>query len=260
MPAVLELDLSDPTLVTDPFAAYGVARERGPVARLAGPGFGPLWVLTRHAEARAMLTDPRFVLGEGTYQALEVPEHCRPYLRTMQEMDGEPHARLRRLTTPAFAARRALEFRPRIERAVALLLDQLPTREPFDLLTTFAQPLPMEVICELVGVRQADRPRWHEYGANVVRGSGAGFAAAVPGIIDGARDLVAQPESDLLRRLTGDAGSASRKPSPSSGSSCSPGRRRRTSSPTPSMRCFRTRISWPCCVRNPGAGPTRSTS
>ncbi|PFG56824.1 cytochrome P450 [Amycolatopsis sulphurea] len=205
-PDVPEIDLADPSVITDPFTAYGHARGQGPVARLSGPGFGPVWVLTRHAEARAMLTDPRFALGAGTFQPLDVPEHCRPYMRTMQEMEGEPHARLRRLTAPAFAARRALAFRPRIDRVVARLLDALPEHEPVDLITAFAQPLPMEVICELVGVPEADRPNWHEYGSNVVRGSGEGFATAVPGIIDGARDLVAHPDSELLRHLTEDAG------------------------------------------------------
>ncbi|GAA3523930.1 cytochrome P450 [Amycolatopsis ultiminotia] len=206
MSAVPEIDLADPAVAADPFTAYGTAREQGPVAKLVGPGFAPMWVLTRHAEARAMLTDGRFALGEGTYQPLDVPEHCRPYLRTMQETEGEQHARLRRLTAPAFAARRALDFRPRIERVVTRLLDALPAQGPVDLLTEFAQPLPMEVICELVGVPEADRPRWHEYGTTVVRGTGSGFATAVPGIIDGARDLVARPDSDLLRHLTGDAG------------------------------------------------------
>ncbi|WP_033289614.1 cytochrome P450 [Amycolatopsis jejuensis] len=197
---VPELDLTDPAVTSDPFTAYGAAREQGPLAKLVGPGFPPMWVVTRHAEARAMLTDPRFALGEGTYQRPDVPEHCLPYLRTMQEMEGPDHARLRRLTTPAFAARRALDFRPQMERIVAQYLDRLDG--PFDLLAEFAQPLPMEVICELVGVPEAERPRWHEFGAAVVRVSGEGFATAVPGIIDGARSLVGQPDSAMLAHLT----------------------------------------------------------
>ncbi|HEY3708904.1 MAG TPA: cytochrome P450 [Amycolatopsis sp.] len=196
---VPEIDLTDPAVQRDPFAAYGAARERGPVARLTG--FGPMWVVTRHEEARAMLTDPRFALGAASYQRPEVPEHCVPYLRTMQEMEGEEHGRLRRLVSPAFSARRALEFRPRIERIVQRLLAALPADGPVDLVRDFAQPLPMEVICELVGVPEADRPRWHEYGRTVLAGAGPGFAAAVPGIIDGAREIVAGPGRDLVALL-----------------------------------------------------------
>ncbi|WP_245787231.1 cytochrome P450 family protein [Amycolatopsis saalfeldensis] len=206
---VPEIDLTDPAVQRDPFAAYGAARERGPVARLTG--FGPMWVVTRHEEARAMLTDPRFALGAASYQRPEVPEHCVPYLRTMQEMEGEEHGRLRRLVSPAFSARRALELRPRIERIVERLLAALPAGGPVDLLRDFAQPLPMEVICELVGVPEADRPRWHEYGRTVLAGAGPGFAAAVPGIIDGAREIVAGPGRDLVALLKTVAGLAERE-------------------------------------------------
>ncbi len=74
-----------------------------------------------------------------------------------------------------------------------------------DLLRHFARPLPMEVICELVGIPDADRPRWREYGAAVAAGIGLNFAAAVPGIIEGAKAAVArrraEPADDLLSDL-----------------------------------------------------------
>ncbi|HWD01734.1 MAG TPA: cytochrome P450 [Amycolatopsis sp.] len=197
-----ELDLADPALHQDPFTSYGAVREQAPVARLTGPGFGPLWIVTRHADARAMLTDPRFALGAGSFQRPDVPEHCRSYLRTLQEMEGAEHQRLRRLAAPAFTARRAEGFSERIELIAERLLDE----EPEDLLAGFAQPLAMEVICELVGVPEADRPRWHEYGRTVVAGSGAGFTAAVPGIIDGARMLTDPPASEFLALLAGTEG------------------------------------------------------
>lgn len=57
------VDLSDVEVLRDPFRAYGHARERWPLARIQAPGFGPIWALTRHEEARAMLVDPRFVHG-----------------------------------------------------------------------------------------------------------------------------------------------------------------------------------------------------
>ncbi|MEO3817040.1 cytochrome P450 [Plantactinospora sp. B24E8] len=203
-----ELDLTDPAVLRAPFAAYGRVREIAPVARLVTPGFGGLLALTRYADARAMLTDPRFGLAAHSYLRPEVPEHCRPYLRTMGEMDGPEHTRLRRLVSPAFSARRAAEFRPRIERIVDRLLDGLPAHTEdgaVDLLRHFATPLPMEVICELVGVPESDRPRWREYGAAVAAGHGERFAEAIPGIIDGARATVASrtvvPDADLVSRL-----------------------------------------------------------
>ncbi|MBN6051395.1 cytochrome P450 [Nonomuraea sp. RK-328] len=227
-----EIDLTDPGVIGDPFTAYGRARERSPLARALTPGLPPLWTLTRHEGARAMLADPRFAITSGSFLRPEVPEDCLPYMRTMSEMDGPEHLRLRRLVAPAFTARRAAALRPAIERVVERLLDALPahatdvttdgatdgaaggttdvtkdgaTDGSVDLLRHFAAPLPMEVICELVGVPEPDRARWHEFGALVAAGAGQGFAAAIPGIMAGAKEAVARRRAeagpDLLSEL-----------------------------------------------------------
>jgi cytochrome P450 len=201
---VPEIHLSDIEVVRDPFTAYGRARERAPLARILAPGLGPMWVLTRHEGARAMLADPRFELSADSYQRPDVPEDCLPYMRTMQEMNGPEHARLRGLVAPAFTARRAAEFRPRIEAVVETLLGTL-SGGTVDLVPSFARPLPIEVICELVGIPVPGHPRWREYGAAVAAGSGPGFVAAIPGIMAGAKAAVAhrraEPGDDLLSDL-----------------------------------------------------------
>ncbi|GLW65095.1 cytochrome P450 [Actinomadura rubrobrunea] len=204
MSPVPELDLTDPEVIRDPFAAYGRARERAPGARLTIPGLPPTWAVLRHADARAMLSDPRFELTADSFLRPDVPEECLPYMRTMSERNGAEHTRLRRLVAPAFTARRAAAFRHRIEPIVDRLLDGLPGGV-VDLLPHFARPLPMEVICELVGVPDADRPRWREYGAAVAAGAGPRFAEAIPGIVDGAKRAVArrraEPGDDLVSDL-----------------------------------------------------------
>ncbi|SEG99848.1 Cytochrome P450 [Nonomuraea solani] len=214
MTDVPEIDLTDPAVQRDPFTVYGAARELSPVARLTGAGFGPYWVVTRHEEARAMLGDPRLEINTGSFMRPDVPEDCVPYMRSMAEMTGPEHARLRRLVAPAFTPRKAAAFGSRMEAIVDRLLDELPERtEPdgsVDLLAHFAKPLPIEVICELVGIPDADRPRWREYGAAVLTGHGQAFADAIPAIIDGAKAAVAQAErggalvSDLVRVMEED--------------------------------------------------------
>lgn len=205
---VPEIDLADVAVLQDPCTAYARAREQSPLARLLIPGF-PMWAITRHDQARAMLTDPRFELSSRSYQRPTVPDDCLPYLRTMQEMEGTEHARLRRLVSPAFTARRAAQFRPRIERIVGNLLDRLVAQGPgpVDLVPGLAQPLPMAVICELVGIPGSDRPRWHEYGAAIASGRGDKFAEAIPGIVADAKAAVAhrraEPADDLLSDLVG---------------------------------------------------------
>lgn len=202
-----EIELSDMAVMTDPFTAYGRAREQGPIARLLIPGFGSMLAVTRYQDAKAMLADPRFELNGNTYMRPDVPEHCLKYMRTMQEMDGPEHARLRRLVSPAFTARRAADFRPRIESIVDALLDDLPAGGPVDLLATFARPLAIDLICELIGIDEADRPAWRGYGTAVAAGHGQAFAEAIPAIMHDAVAAVAartdRPGPDLLSELIG---------------------------------------------------------
>lgn len=208
-----EIDLGDPAVVADPFTAHGAARERAPLARVIAPGYGRFSVATRHASARAVLSDPRLAISTASFVGIPgVPDHCRPYLRTMSERDGPEHARLRRLVAPAFTPRRVEELRPQIERIVDGLLDGLVAHAdggPVDLFALVAQPLPMEVICALVGVPEADRPRWRGYGAALAHGDIAALAAAIPAIIDDARAALArrreEPGEDLLSVLAGSA-------------------------------------------------------
>jgi cytochrome P450 len=155
-----------------------------------------------------MLADPRFRLSPASFLQPRVPEDCLPYMRTMQEMDGAEHARLRRLVAAAFTPRRAESLRPRIERIAEALLDAVADQGDggqADLLTGFARPLPIEVICELIGIPGADRPAWREYGAAVAAGAGQRFATDLPAIIADARQAVARrradPGDDLISGL-----------------------------------------------------------
>lgn len=202
------VDLTDPEVLRDPFATYANVREASPLVRLTAPGIPPLWALTRHDGVKAMLADPRFELTSASYLRLDVPEHCRPYLRTMSEMNNAEHARLRTLVAPAFTPRRASEFRPRIVPLVDRLLDELPEHAHdgvVDLLTHFARPLPMDVICELVGIPPAARTRWREYGVAIATGAGPAFVATIPDVIADAKSAVehrrAEPGDDLLSEL-----------------------------------------------------------
>ncbi|PRY37199.1 cytochrome P450 [Umezawaea tangerina] len=209
MTTVPEIDLTDPEVVRDPFTTYGKVREVAPLARIAIPGMAPLWALTRYEDAKAMLGDPRFVINANSFSRPQgIPEHCLRYMRTMSEMDGPEHARLRRLVSPAFTARRAARFRSRVEPIVDALLDDLPAHVEngsVDLLRHFAWLVPVDVICELVGIPTEDRPAWRTHAANIAAGHGQGFADAIPAIMAGAKSAVetrrTTPTDDLLSDL-----------------------------------------------------------
>ncbi|QHC20460.1 cytochrome P450 family protein [Streptomyces sp. GS7] len=163
----VEYDLSDPAFITDPAAAerwLSAPRPACPGRSLDG---SPVLVVTRYETAREVLSDPRFtsrppgdshirgLLGQG------VPEDLAPLMSsTLLSMDTADHNRVRPLVTLAFSAKRVRSLRPRIEELVTGLLDAMDPGVEVDLLGGLADPLPLAVIGELLGVDAADRAQW----------------------------------------------------------------------------------------------------
>ncbi|SDI19909.1 cytochrome P450 family protein [Nonomuraea jiangxiensis] len=150
----------DPALLlTDPHAAYDRLRGAGPVHRIPGPDGSPAWLVTRHDDVRRLLADPRLSLdkrnsGAGNYRGFALP----PALdANLLNMDPPDHTRLRRLVTKAFTARRTEELRGPVQRIADELLDAIEPLGRADLISSYAAPLPISVICELLGIPPGDR-------------------------------------------------------------------------------------------------------
>jgi 2-hydroxy-5-methyl-1-naphthoate 7-hydroxylase len=143
-------------------------RSAGPLARIELLGV-PVWTVTRHAEARQLLVDPRLVKdldAWGLWQSGEVT-HDWPLIgmidtgRSMFTVDGPEHRRLRTKTSQALTPRRLEAIRPDIENFTEELLDALAEQGKdgvVDLKAVFAQPLPMRVVGMLMGVDRALHP------------------------------------------------------------------------------------------------------
>ncbi|GAA4674646.1 cytochrome P450 [Pseudonocardia yuanmonensis] len=210
--------LTDPELLADPWHAFGRLREQAPVLRSRfgyGADEAPLWLVTRYADVRAVLSDPRFVNdpanapgGRDTRKELMAAIGLTPDLtdymtRSVLDADGADHTRLRKLVSRAFTVRRVGDLRPRVEEITAELLAGLATAEqPVDLVEAYAYPLPITVICELVGIPEEDRANWHVWGRELVSTDPARVPGAMRATVDHIRDLVArrraQPTDDLL--------------------------------------------------------------
>src|SRR3712207_7598072 len=145
----------------DPYPAYERLRTQAPVREVALPRGGTTWLVTRYDDVRTAFTDPRLVKDHRATLPPELREQAPrlpgPFGSMMVLLDPPDHTRLRRLVSRAFTARRTAELRPRVEALASALLDGLPGSEPVDLLAAYAVPLPMAVICELLGVPDTDR-------------------------------------------------------------------------------------------------------
>jgi cytochrome P450 len=186
------------------FARLGEPR---PVTTVRMPGYGRAWIITRYADVRAALADPRLAKdvhrwpGGGRSRPSEVV-NCHAH---MLNSDPPDHTRLRRLVQRAFTPHRAGSLRPRAEEIAAGLLDQMAAArgDVADLMDGYARPLPITVLSELLGIPMTDR-EWIsvaviDYGqpeesGRVTRELAAYFA----GLIAAKR---AEPGNDLLSAL-----------------------------------------------------------
>ncbi|MEY9844228.1 cytochrome P450 [Streptacidiphilus sp. MAP5-3] len=146
-------------LAADPYVAYARLREAGPVHRVAGTDGRPAWLVTRYEDVRRGLADPRLSLDKrhalpGNYQGLSLPAALDANLLNM---DAPDHTRIRRLVSQAFTPQRIEQLRLPIRRTAESLLDAFPAEGPVDLVAAYAAPLPITVICELLGVPTEER-------------------------------------------------------------------------------------------------------
>jgi cytochrome P450 len=137
-------------------------RANQPVARIRLPYGGEAWLVTRYEDVRTVLVDPRFsrsaIVGKDVPRvAPAIPDS------NIVLMEGEEHARLRRLVTKAFGPRRIERLRIRIQEIVDDLLDKMIANgQPADIANAVCWPMAITVICELLGVPEADRGQFRE--------------------------------------------------------------------------------------------------
>ncbi len=204
------------TTAAERLAAYAEITRSGPVVRTVLPNGLPAWLVTGWAEVRQALNDERFEKS-GTPVSMLLAR-LRPQLLPaitshMLLVDGPDHVRLRRLVAAAFTRRPMEALDGRIaDLAEEMLLDELSLRhgprDVVDLHAEFAYPLPMTVICELLGVPSEHRRPFHDLSTTLIGGifvAEQTFAEAADQLVDLLRLLVglkrAQPSDDLITAL-----------------------------------------------------------
>ncbi|MFC0434901.1 cytochrome P450 [Kutzneria buriramensis] len=181
-------------------------RRTDPLLRVELPYGGDGWLAIGHETVRAILGDPRFSRAAVLGADVPRPQPVIARAKTILTMDPPEHTRLRRLAARAFTSRRMDEFRPRVQAIVDDLLDRLiDAGPPAELIEGLALPLPITVICELLGVPFEDRNRfraWSErvvsitaYPAEEIEAAGAALKAYLAELVDVRR---VEPTDDLL--------------------------------------------------------------
>jgi len=181
--AEVQFNPMDPEFVADPYPMYQRLQADDPVHH-SPLGF---WVLTRYADVIASLRDPRLIKEPiAAFAAARFGMTVPPGIGlSMLDRDPPDHTRLRGLVSKAFTPKALERLRPDIQQIVNTLLDKVERHGEMDLIDEFAYPLPVNVICDMLGVPVKDHERFKQWGLDIARGLDA---------------IMLPPDSEVLQR------------------------------------------------------------
>ena len=203
-------DFTSQEYFRNPAAELAKLRAAGPVVEVRFPFVGTVWTTTTQELANQVLRDGEtFTLRkeDGDVVGLQwwMPKIVRAVSNNMLSADEPDHTRLRGVVDEAFRRQAVLEMEPRILAIAGELAGELfADGSPADLVDRYARRLPLSVICELLGLPLADRPKFTAWASGLTRFTSAfGFLGVVPKIFAMKRYMAERLEA---ARETGGAG------------------------------------------------------
>ena len=168
---ILKIDLASQSFMRNPFPALARMRQAGPVVQLRLPILGKTWIATTHEAVTTVLKDDSTFVrspknaGKKQFAGMRwwMPRTLRVLGENMLGYDDPDHRRLRKLVDQAFNRQSVEGLRGRIGGLCDGLLDRLAGTGPVDLMEGLARPLPLAVICELLGLPEEDRPQFRRW-------------------------------------------------------------------------------------------------
>jgi cytochrome P450 len=210
-------DVFDSAFVRDPYPTYARLRRTAPVCPTITPNGLRVWLVTRYADVRAGLADQRLskdvlaareILGDGGDEGRALLALPPSIAVNLLSMDTPAHTRLRKIATAAFTTRRIRRLRPRVTEIVDALLASIKNRDRIDLVAEIARPLPVLLMCELLGLPAADADRlrgWTETLVSMSTRSVAEYGTAGHALHDYLTEVIAYrrltPSDDLVSDL-----------------------------------------------------------
>jgi cytochrome P450 len=208
----MQFDPRSPEFRANPYPTYELLQQLAPIFYWEAWG---IWFLSRYEDSAALLRDNRLIReSPGAY---EPPAHQKPLFDMMNNwmllQDPPDHTRLRSLVHKAFTPRMVAQLRQGIQELADQLLDEVQGDGKMDLIANLAYPLPVNVICQLLGVPTADHIYFHTWSDQIARSldltdesavydRAAASATALTAYLE---ELLAErrahPQSDLISAL-----------------------------------------------------------
>src|SRR6059058_6396488 len=174
--ADLQFNPMDAEFIADPYPTYHRLRTEDPVHHSA-LGF---WVLTRYDDVVAALRDPRLAKEAiASFVAARFGAPVPAMGLSMLDRDPPDHTRLRGLVSKAFTPRTVERLRPRIQQVVDDLIDEVQPKGAMEVVEDLAYPLPVVIICEMLGVPPSDHERFKGWSRDLARGLDPDFVQPV---------------------------------------------------------------------------------
>ncbi|SFC70721.1 Cytochrome P450 [Bacillus sp. OV322] len=153
--------------VQNPYPLYKKLREEAPIYKTLLPGGMHSWLITRHEDASELLKDSRFI-KDYTKLSDEPTSHTSIFTQNMLFSDPPDHKRLRGLVQKAFTPKMIEGMRERIQEITDELLDDVKEKGKLNLIDDLAFPLPIIVICEMLGVPSKDREKFRLWSNSLI--------------------------------------------------------------------------------------------
>lgn len=193
----------------EPSPVFAELRDQCPVTQVRTPDGNTAWLVTRYADVRRVLIDQLFSRAAAAGPGIPLAGLARLSAESMLGLDPPEHTRLRKLVQGALTVHRVEQLRPQVVKLVDDLLvtmQQLP--RPVDLVENFSLPLPVLVICELLGIPAGDRHVLHHWSDTVMgdwQQNPAELEDALEQLTDYFSELItekrARPADDLMTAL-----------------------------------------------------------
>lgn len=218
---VHSIDLNEPDFIANPYPELAELRREMPV--FYDPGYDRIF-FNLHADISDLLRDKRFgrgMLHRYSREELGWPPpdpRLAPFRRfqdnVFMDMEGAAHARLRGLVSKVFTPRQVESLREKLEATTHALIDAVPQHAPFNFVSEIAEPLPVAMIADLLGIPEPIRPNLRPWSAAIVRmyemnytdedmeNANQAADAFMETVLELAAERRAQPQDDLISLLS----------------------------------------------------------